>query len=130
MKHRVILVTILSTVIVFNTGCMTFKVSSENIETVLSWKSKKIRSAEILEVEKKSGEKIEFSREEPGRIAADSINGPAGSGEGEVSVPLEEVASVWLQVKRFSLGRTLYRVLIGIGIAFLAQLLVYRFTEM
>lgn len=130
MRYRVILVLILSTVIVFDTGCMTYKVSSEKIETVLSWKSQKIRRAEILEVEKKSGEKIEFSSEEPGRIAADSINGPACSGEGEVSVPLGEVNSVWLQVRRFSPGRTLYGILTGIGIVLLAQLLLNMITEM
>lgn len=127
MKRRFTLICTLTVFIVFNLCCVSYKLSHENIETVLSWKDKKIRQAEILEVNKKSGEKIEFSLEEPGRIEADSIKGKTAADS--VSILLTNVESVWVRVKNFSLGKTVYKTLMGIGFVILTALAVGAITE-
>lgn len=127
MKRRFTLICTLVVFIVFNLCCVTYKLRHENIETVLSWKDKKIRRAEVLEVNKKSGEKIEFSLEEPGRIEADSIKGKTAADN--VSILLTNVKSVWVRVKKFSLGKTVYKTLMGIGFVILTAIVVGAITE-
>lgn len=69
----------LAAFIFLNLSCRTFtyEISKENIETVMTWKSGKIQEAEVLEVIKKSGESVAFSKTEPARIEEGSIKSKA-----------------------------------------------------
>lgn len=72
MFRKIIALLVLTVFVIINLSCHTYNyeivTTKEKIETVLSWKSSKIKKAEILEVIKKSGESIDFSKQQPGKI--------------------------------------------------------------
>jgi hypothetical protein len=79
MGRKLVLWLGLAAFIFLNLSCRTFtyETSKENIETVMAWKSGKIQRAEVLEVIKKSGESVAFSKTEPARIEEGSIKSKA-----------------------------------------------------
>ena len=79
MFRKITALSVLTVFIIINFSCHNYHYKSvttkEKIETVLLWKKSKIEKAEILEVIKKSGESIDFSKQQPGKIEEDHIKG-------------------------------------------------------
>jgi uncharacterized membrane protein YcjF (UPF0283 family) len=94
---------------VFTFSCYSLK--REEIETVVSGK----KEVKILAVKKTSGELIEFTKAEPGKIAENKIIG-VNAQQKPFSIPFSEVE--WIKVKKISTGKTIFAV-VGIlsGIA-------------
>lgn len=123
MKKKIVSILTLTIFVLFNLGCVkyTYEVSKEEIGTVVGWdkwEKDKTREVVVLEVIKKSGERIEFFEGDPGRIVDDNIVGVVQQRAATVLIPLAEVASVWVRVKRVDRGRSLFTTLGGIGLAF------------
>lgn len=72
MFRKIIALFVLAVFAIINFSCGTYNyeivTTKEKVETVLSWKKSKIEKAEILEVIKKSGESIDFSKQQPGKF--------------------------------------------------------------
>lgn len=92
--------------IIFNLSCYSTK--KVDVKTVAGWEGKKVV---ILGVLKTSGEHVEFSKDQPGRISNDRIVGSIGTKS--ISIPLSEVELVWVKV--ISPGRTFLAVIAGVA---------------
>lgn len=142
MRQKFISMCTLSVFILFNLSCVSYKYESskESIETVEAWqrwRSDEIKKIEILEIVNKSGERLEFAEGRPGIIAGDAIIGGARVKEesGEVteivsvSVPLSEVESVWVRVKRKDKVRSAFKTIGAIGLGIVAYWVIYFSTH-
>jgi hypothetical protein len=117
---KIISLFVLTAFVVFTFSCYTTK--TEGVETIVWTKGSK---AKILAVLKKSGERIEFVKGEPGKIVGDKILGEAvdeTNKKKHVSIPISDVDQVL--VKKFSLLKTSLFVVGSITVAFIA-LVVY-----
>jgi hypothetical protein len=95
MIKKIISLFTLTAFVVFTFSC--YSIKKEKIETVVSNKG---TNAEILALLKKSRERIEFPKGEPGRIFGDKIVGEAVDEEFEtkpVSIPISDVYLVWVK---------------------------------
>lgn len=142
MRQKSIAMCTLTVFILFNLACVSYKYESsrESIGTVEAWqkwRSDEIKKIEILEIVNKSGERLEFSKGRPGIIAGDAITGGARvKGEKEevteivsVSVPLAEVESVWVRVKKKDKTRTALKTVGGIGLGLVAYIFIRVITS-
>lgn len=119
MIKKIISLFTLTAFVVFTFSCYSTK--QEKIETVVSKKGTK---AKILALLKKSGERIEFPKGEPGKIVGDKIVGEAVDETNEkkpVSVPISEVDQVWIKKANTFLGiLTVSAVVVGLALIFSA----------
>jgi len=110
----------LASFMIFSLSCYTTK--KVDVRTVAGGEGKQVV---ILAVLKTSGEYVEFSKDQPGRIEDNTIVGVVGTET--VSIPIAEVKQVW--VKRFSAGRSFMAVLGGIGVAYLTLMVIAMLTK-
>jgi hypothetical protein len=95
MNKKIISLFTLLAFIVFSLSCYTWK--KKEIRTVADWKGKK---GKILWVIKTSGEYVEFSKDNPGRIYGDEIAGTAVGLSKEVEITRDNV----IKLKRYRNG--------------------------
>ncbi len=117
MIKKIISLFTLTAFVVFTFSC--YSIKKEKIETVVS---KKWANAEILALLKKSRERIEFPKGEPGKIVGDKIVGEAvdeAIGRKPVSIPISDVYLVL--VNKAGTGKTV--VVFLLGAAFLGVVL-------
>jgi hypothetical protein len=106
MGRKIVSSLTLGAFIILNLSC--YSTRKVGVKTAPGWEGKKVV---ILGVLKTSGQYVEFSKDQPGRISNQNIVGTVGSEP--VSIPLSEVEQVW--VKQISPGRTILAVVGGIA---------------
>jgi len=111
MIKKIISLFSLTAFVVFTFSCYATK--RETIKTITSWQEKG-KDVKIVTVLKKSGERIEFPKDEPGKIVGDQIVGDAideAIGRKPVSIPISDAWVVW--VMKADAGKTVAGVLGG-----------------
>ncbi len=104
MSRKVISILTLLAFVIFSISCYTSGARSyrtKEIRTNSDWQGKEFKKGEILWVIKKSGEYIEFSKENPGLIFQDKIVGNAIRMSRKVEIERSEVK----KISRHSDGR-------------------------
>ena len=137
MSKRIISLFTIGAFIIFSLSCYSTKSMRLDVDA-----AKETDKIKILQVVTKSGETIEFSKEQPGRIYNDTITGTAVKANGEldkayiksiekdkkgkilrmmVSIPISEVEVMTIVDKKFDLGKTFLALLataavVGVGL--------------
>ena len=78
--------------IIFSISCYTSR--TKEIRTEADWEGKKVKKVKILWVNKTSGEYIEFSKGNPGRIYEDKIVGTATIMSKKVEIDLTNIKKI------------------------------------
>jgi hypothetical protein len=125
MIKKIISLFTLTAFVVFTFSC--YYTKQEKIETVVS---KKGNDIQILAVQKKSGERIEFPKGKPGNIIGDKIVGEVVDETNKkiaVSIPISDVELVW--VRKTDVARTLLAVVGGAALAYVGIMIVILLTK-
>ena len=109
MSKTTISVITLMAFLVFSFSCYSTRTSQ--VKSEADWHGKK---GKVYMVITKSGEHIEFSKDNPGRIVGFKIEGTAYPSSESVSIPLSEVAEV--RMKKFNVALS-YLALMGAAFA-------------
>jgi hypothetical protein len=97
MNKKIISAFTLLSFIIFSISCYTL--STKEVKTVADWQGKKIK---ILSVIRTSGERIDFSKDNPGQIHGDSIVGMAKRLTKEVEINRDNIKVIKGHKKRKS----------------------------